>query len=467
MKYNNKARWRQVFLLLSDIIILCGILASGLFLLDLCGAYAVPKIFLKLLPCLTAIIICNWLSRLYGGSFSYPGAGCPAIEELKRLTLAACGGYAIIGFYFFLSNNDWQYLYIMTPILMVITALSLPIGRWIVRSICFKYHWCETPVLVAGTSETGRLVNQALQVDRFFGFKVVGYLNYDGHPEEGINICGKIASAKAVATRMGVDYLICALPLTEAGQRLNDWLKYFQHILIVPDNQIFPTLWTHPLALSVLGGLEIGNRQRRKLFLISKLISDVSLAFLVILFSCPLWLFLTILVKISSRGPVFYRAKRLGRYGREIEILKFRTMYVDADIQLENLLAEHPELAKEWQNNFKLHRDPRITPIGRFLRRTSLDELPQFWNVLKGEMAIIGPRPIVNKERKYYGANYRVFSRMKPGITGLWQVSGRSDTGYPLRVKLDLYYIKNWSVWMDYFIFLKTIKEVLSCRGAR
>lgn len=187
----------------------------------------------------------------------------------------------------------------------------------------------------------------------------------------------------------------------------------------------------------------------------------------VILVFLPVFLVLALCVKLSSPGPVFYRSWRLGRNGKKIGVWKFRTMYADADARLEKLLASNPALKKEWQENFKLKEDPRITPIGNFLRKTSLDELPQFWNVLTGEMSIIGPRPIVESEIVYYGKTYEIRKRVKPGITGLWQVSGRNDTEYSYRVMLDSYYIINWSIWLDYYIFFKTILIVLLRKGAR
>jgi undecaprenyl-phosphate galactose phosphotransferase len=141
-------------------------------------------------------------------------------------------------------------------------------------------------------------------------------------------------------------------------------------------------------------------------------------------------------------------------------------MYRNADDMLEEILENDPVLKKEWLSKFKLTDDPRITPLGKFLRKTSLDELPQFWNVLTGDMAIIGPRPIVEAEKHYYGVNFHVFSVVKPGITGLWQISGRNDLDYSERVNLDVYYVRNWSLWLDYFIFLKTIVNVLARRGA-
>jgi lipopolysaccharide/colanic/teichoic acid biosynthesis glycosyltransferase len=190
------------------------------------------------------------------------------------------------------------------------------------------------------------------------------------------------------------------------------------------------------------------------------------MAFCAIMALWPLFALLALAVKVSSPGPVFYRAGRLGVGGKPIRVLKFRTMYADADSRLEQMLAEDPDKAAEWRERFKLADDPRITPLGKFLRKTSMDELPQFWNVLTGEMAVVGPRPIVEKEIQYYGDKYEIMKRVKPGITGLWQVSGRSDTNYGRRVLLDTYYIMNWSPWLDYFIFLKTIKEVFLCRGA-
>ena len=142
-------------------------------------------------------------------------------------------------------------------------------------------------------------------------------------------------------------------------------------------------------------------------------------------------------------------------------------MHVDADARFERVLAESPAARREWESSFKLSRDPRVTPLGRFLRKTSLDELPQLFNVFSGEMALIGPRPIVSEEVEKYGSSYGMFSSVKPGITGLWQVMGRSDTDYARRVALDTYYVLNWSPWLDMWILLRTVFAVLLMRGAR
>ena len=172
------------------------------------------------------------------------------------------------------------------------------------------------------------------------------------------------------------------------------------------------------------------------------------------------------LIKLTSRGPVFYRQTRLGKKGRPIRVWKFRSMYADADARLASILASDPMKKAEWEANFKLADDPRVTPLGRFLRKTSIDEFPQLFNVFAGDMALVGPRPIVSDEVKFYGAAYDIFASVHPGVTGLWQASGRSGTDYARRVALDTYYVLNWSPWMDVWVLFRTVGAVLFMRGA-
>jgi Undecaprenyl-phosphate galactose phosphotransferase WbaP len=167
-----------------------------------------------------------------------------------------------------------------------------------------------------------------------------------------------------------------------------------------------------------------------------------------------------------DRGPIIYRHTRTGRHGRPFGCLKFRTMIPNADQVLRELLHQDPQLRAEWMRDQKLRHDPRVTAIGRFLRRTSLDELPQLWNVLKGEMSLVGPRPVVHDEWERYGRRLHHYLAAKPGVTGLWQVMGRSDSCYRRRVALDSYYVKKRSLLLDVFILLRTVKVVLRGRGA-
>jgi len=179
----------------------------------------------------------------------------------------------------------------------------------------------------------------------------------------------------------------------------------------------------------------------------------------------PLMLAIVWLLR-NEGGPVIYRHRRMGRDGKSFECLKFRSMVPDADEKLRVLLERHPELKAEWLRDHKLRDDPRVTAIGRFLRRTSLDELPQIWNVLRGEMSLVGPRPIVREEMMRYGRWMRTYFSAKPGLTGLWQVMGRNDTNYRRRVAIDVYYVRKRSALLDLYILLKTTRVILGGGGA-
>ncbi|WP_447677273.1 sugar transferase [Methylobacterium sp. M6A4_1b] len=191
---------------------------------------------------------------------------------------------------------------------------------------------------------------------------------------------------------------------------------------------------------------------------------DFAIAVGVLILVLPLLLMIALAIKVSMGGPVIYRHRRIGCYGREFDCLKFRTMVTNADAVLEALLRTDPAAAAEWRRTQKLVRDPRITWIGRTLRRTSLDELPQIFNVLRGDMSCVGPRPIVRAELIRYGAHSDLFQSVRPGMTGLWQVSGRSSLDYEDRVMLDCQYVKDWSVWSDLNILIRTIPAVLNTR---
>lgn len=198
-----------------------------------------------------------------------------------------------------------------------------------------------------------------------------------------------------------------------------------------------------------------------------KRIFDVLFSSIVLILISPLIILLILLIKISCPGKTIYSHERIGRGGKRFKCYKFRTMYPDADKRLNDILKTNPELQEEWNRSFKLKNDPRVTPLGRLLRRTSLDELPQFWNVLKGDLSVVGPRPVVKEEiDKHFGVKaYKILS-VRPGITGLWQVSGRSDTTYENRIKLEEQYVDTQSFFRDLKLVLKTIPCMLYFKGA-
>lgn len=198
----------------------------------------------------------------------------------------------------------------------------------------------------------------------------------------------------------------------------------------------------------------------------AKRVLDIAGAIVLAIVFCPLILAIVVLMRRRDGDSIIYKHRRVGRDGRTFECLKFRTMVPNADQLLRELLERDPEIKAEWVRDHKLRCDPRVTPLGRFLRRTSLDELPQLWNVIRGEMSLVGPRPVVREELLRYGRNVRTYLSAKPGITGLWQVKGRNDTDYRRRVVLDTYYVRNQGLLLDLYILLQTTRVVLGGSGA-
>jgi Undecaprenyl-phosphate galactose phosphotransferase WbaP len=197
-----------------------------------------------------------------------------------------------------------------------------------------------------------------------------------------------------------------------------------------------------------------------------KRVFDIIGALTLGLLALPLVALVALAVKLDSRGTVFYGHTRVGKGGRSFRAWKFRSMVTNSDEVLKSYLQRNPLANAEWKAKHKLRHDPRITRVGRFLRKSSLDELPQFWNVLVGEMSLVGPRPIIHEERVHYREAIALYDSVVPGLSGLWQVSGRSDTTYEERVLLDTHYIFNWSLWLDLKILLRTMPALLSRRGA-
>lgn len=199
-------------------------------------------------------------------------------------------------------------------------------------------------------------------------------------------------------------------------------------------------------------------------YLIIKRIVDVFLATIGLIFLLPFFLIIGIIIKIDSKGPVFFAHNRIGKNGKPFKMYKFRTMHKNAQEMIKDFTEEQK---REWQENYKLKEDPRITKVGNILRKTSLDELPQIWNIIKGDLSIIGPRPIVTDELKKYGKSKEKFLSVTPGLTGYWQANGRSDTTYEERMEMELYYVDHISWKLDIQIFFKTIISVIKKEGAR
>jgi exopolysaccharide biosynthesis polyprenyl glycosylphosphotransferase len=278
-------------------------------------------------------------------------------------------------------------------------------------------------------------------------------------------LIGSIASLPEYLERNDVDYVYIALPMRaekKIFKILRECRSLGSRIYLVPDLYVFGL---HHAEMQSLGSLLVlnfnPNTEWKRSF-------DLIFSACVLIAISPLMLLVALLIKLQDGGPVFYRHPRITSTGREFGCLKFRSMKVDAEDMLDELLEKDEKLKKEWESTFKLKNDPRVTKLGKFLRKTSLDELPQFFNVLKGDMSVVGARPIVGKElTDFYKESAGRYCSMKPGITGYWQVEGRSDTSdYDKRVGMDDWYILNYSLWTDIKIIYKTIKRVFDGRGA-
>ena len=452
----SQGRVRVLALMLTDAVcmavvwfaVVCGYWAVGL------GKYS-PSAYLEFWPWLLIFVAGNAVVGLYHGNWMYPAAPLPPVEELRRFfgtaLLTHVGILAFLGFAYQTTEGYSRLVIGTSGFLVAVSAQSF--RNWM-RALLKKLDVGQIPVLLAGDGETAEGVDGQLDNDSYTGFKIAARVD---DPRRILD----------EARRLDVKILLVCLDSRVFRLLLDDFSGWFNYIEYLPTIKAFPVFGARAVSFGGIGGVEMVNHARMKVKRFQKRLLDTALSVLIFIVSVPLFVIIPILIKLTSRGPVFYRAGRIGKGGRRIEVLKFRSMYADADTRLKSMLASDPALAKEFEERFKLKDDPRITPFGRFLRKTSLDELPQLFNVFGGSMALVGPRPIVDAEVAHYGSEYKVVSSVRPGITGLWQVSGRSDTDYRRRVALDAYYVQNWSPWMDIWIILRTVFAVVLMRGAR
>ncbi|MBR3506928.1 MAG: undecaprenyl-phosphate galactose phosphotransferase WbaP [Lentisphaeria bacterium] len=457
-------RIRILFLMLADVLALSGCWLGTAAVYHAMGGDYQMSTYVAVWPFLFVFILLAAVMRLYHGNPFCPGMALDPVEEMRRRVYAVLVTYLLLFCYLTFSRRTEAYSRVVIAASACLNLFLVGFVRNLVRRVLKWADVGQIPALIAGAGKCGRKLEAELRDNAHFGLRIVGFVDDDPAIQDRL---GALSDAPAAAARTGAEFLICCLPPQAITKCMREYMKHFRQILLMTDDIGIPVAWGTPVCLRELAGLEIRNQLLRPLPRLTKSVLEFILACVTIVLLIPVFLVLALVVKLSGRGPVLYRADRLGKNGRPIHVWKFRTMYTDADDQLEQILANDPKLAAEWRANFKLEHDPRITPIGRILRKTSLDELPQFFNVITGELAMIGPRPIVKAEIGYYGDNYEAFSRVKPGITGLWQVSGRNDTGYDKRILLDMWYIRNWSVWLDIHIFFATIVEVVRCRGAR
>jgi undecaprenyl-phosphate galactose phosphotransferase len=344
--------------------------------------------------------------------------------------------------------------------------LLLPVWIYYVKRRCLRHPLLRERVLVICDEVACIDSQQWLSADNPFGFDVGHTINIHHHSPEGLQTTVGIILAKE-------HFFATIIMLENTGmEHMFQLMDKIQHkvkrILLVPrmtslpmfNAEVFNSINQKGLIFFVRNNL-LSDSDRA-----FKHISDFILALLLTLLLSPFLLSLYAWVWIATDGKPIFKQKRVGQDGKIFKIYKFRTMRADAAEQLEKILAEDPDSREEWERDHKLKNDPRITRVGHFLRRTSLDELPQLINVLRGQMSLVGPRPIIDEEVVDYGDYIDYYQQVRPGITGLWQVSGRNELSYGERVQLDVWYVRNWSLELDLIILTKTFVAVLLRKGS-
>ena len=347
-------------------------------------------------------------------------------------------------------------------------------GRFWLRRVVYalrKKGYFLAPTLMVGANEEGILLARQLKSMRTSGLDVIGFidkkLKVNDTLPENLRILGKLEDLDAVIQKYGIEEIILASSAISSRDKLLDIFRTYgicDNINVRMSSGLYEIITTGLTVKEFAYIPLVGVNKVRLTGIDSALKSLYEMALIIptIVLISPLYLSIAIAIKLSSPGPIIHRRRVMGLNGKQFDAYKFRTMYINGD----EILAQHPDLHEELAKNHKLKNDPRVTPLGKFLRRFSLDELLQFINVVKREMSLVGPRMISPEEMEKYNQWGINLLTVRPGITGLWQVSGRSDISYAERIRLDMQYIRNWSIWLDIQIMIQTIPVMLRGEGA-
>ena len=424
------------------------------------------KSFVTYWPYLPIFVLIFGIMRLY------PGVALAPAEETRGFTIASFLAHTGINVSRYILYEKIDSIFIAFAFSFVFSPIILMISRDLMHSLIVRSKMKGIPAVIFGAGDTGRLM-----VDRLLNAKRIGYepvliLDDDaqsGDSYRGIPIIHDTRLGPGLVAKYNIKMAIVANPglsQKKLTEMINQSVSAFRYNVLIPDFFSINNIWMEVRDFAGILGFATTHRLSMNWNLGIKRSLDLLLVSLGGLVLLPFLLLIALAVKLSSPGPILYGHRRLGLNGKYFKAYKFRSMVMDADKKLENVLDADPRLRVEWEASHKLKDDPRVTTIGKILRRTSFDEFPQLINILKGEMSLVGPRPVTNPEIKKYGENALRILTVKPGLTGLWQVSGRSDTDYAERVSYDLYYIQSWSVWLDIWILYRTPSAILKGKGA-
>ncbi|WP_157670688.1 undecaprenyl-phosphate galactose phosphotransferase WbaP [Chitinibacter sp. GC72] len=396
------------------------------------------------------------------------------LEVLRALLLAALlNGMLVLLGKFTISRFLW-------PVSWGMALILLPYARTAMKSLLLRLQLWQLPTVIIGAGINAQEAYRAMTSERQLGFEVQAFVSIDAQAPDQLTFGQTSLPVVRLAREdllqwlsdHGRPHVVIAVDeeeLRQLGSQVEQLSLRYKDIHIIPPIAglpLFGVVPHHFFSHEVLL-LRVRNNLMVKPLILLKRAFDLFGASVGLLLLSPLLAYVVLRIKKEGGpGAVFFGHVRVGMNGVPFKCWKFRTMVHNSQEVLEKLLASDAQAKAEWELDFKLKNDPRITRIGAFLRKTSLDEIPQLWNVLKGEMSLVGPRPIIDAELERYGDKVDFYLEARPGLTGLWQVSGRNDTTYAERVALDAWYVKNWNLWYDIAIVCKTIRTVVSGRGA-
>lgn len=459
--YNRRLWHNSACLLAGDIAgLTAALLLGGVMRLYLIGGSS-------MVPPWSWMIIPVWIVGAYFMEL-LPDWGIGPVEHLRRLVTLVITAFGLAAAALFLSKTGAEESRFTITIAFLLALMLVPVLRSQIKSMLVKRQSWGMPTVIYGSDNTSAHVLETLRHEAGLGYIPIGIFDDESAPGSyinGIPVLGNLEEHTLEAP-----FAIIATTQT-TRQRLSRLLEgpltVYRRVVVIPDLQDAPSLWVTPRDFLGLVGIEIAVNLMNPVSRFLKRASDILLVLLTAPFWIPLCLVVGLLIFLDDRHSPLFHQDRTGFSERNFRTLKFRTMRTDAEEYLKETFANNPDLEQEWLNGFKLKMDPRITRVGHFLRKTSLDELPQLINVLRGDMSLVGPRPLPDYHFKQLPASIRALrSRVRPGITGLWQVSGRSESGTEGMERWDAYYVRNWSIWLDIVILVRTLRAVTSGRGA-
>ena len=408
-------------------------------------------------------IILAWLNGLY------PGFGLAAVQEMQKVLYVVSLATVFLGMILFLQQLGLAYSRVIFVFTWFLSVLFMMLGRFALRNRFSHYAWWGIPMIIIGTKARVTPVIEKLIQSRRLGFRPVYFFDPEDESDQPILDVLPLESHQALqdlVTESKIQHVVFTDPIADFNTFDFEWMRdVFPNIIFILDTAPFGSLWVRTIDVHGTLAIETNYHLLNKQETIIKRIFDMILTILLLLVTWPIFAMLALLVRLDSKGPVLYTQKRLGQNGELFDSYKFRTMYENAEEKLQDVLAADPVVNQEYQTYHKLVNDPRVTKVGKFFRRYSLDEMPQFINVLKGDMNLIGPRSYLPRELPIMGTFAKVILKVKPGITGWWQVMGRNATSFKDRLQLDEYYISNWSIWLDIYIMIKTAWVLIRGEG--